>query len=164
MIINVTARPQRLLEVWWCKYVSVKWIIICSGNGMSPSQRQASAPASVDLLSVGCIWTNFYPCRWLLINIFAIKCYVYIVWVMGKPWHFSVNKSYYYNCKKKRYMKCSCPGQRWAKPNMAMHDFCSGGNQSYGCSTRCAIWLLKYESYVILYEYVYLTSWTGYLN
>ena len=44
-------------------YASLNWVIISSGNGLSPVRRQAIAWANGDLLSIGPLGTNFSEIR-----------------------------------------------------------------------------------------------------
>ena len=37
------------IDAWWRTYASVNWVIIASGNGLSPVKRQAITLAYADL-------------------------------------------------------------------------------------------------------------------
>ena len=61
--------------------MSVKWIIIGSGNGLPPTRRQTITRTNDDLLLIGRLGTNFMKIQQILIEETALG---------NLPWGFNV--------------------------------------------------------------------------
>ena len=62
-----------LTHLPWCRiYASVNWVIINSGNGLSPVRRQATTWTNAPSLSIGLMRTNFNGI-WIRILSFSFK-------------------------------------------------------------------------------------------